>query len=83
MKVKGGVWLVTGGASGLGEGTVRHLASLGGKVRSRHATFCADLSLHRSDHLFFFLFLFALVRSLVLNIFYPYLLSVLFLGSDS
>ena len=32
MKVKDGVWLVTGGASGLGEGTVRHLSSLGGKV---------------------------------------------------
>eukprot|EP00941_MAST-03F_sp_MAST-3F-sp1_P004944 g4944.t1 len=32
MKISGNVFLVTGGASGLGEGTVRLLASRGGKV---------------------------------------------------
>lgn len=32
MKVEGGVFVVTGGASGLGEGTVRMICELGGKV---------------------------------------------------
>jgi len=32
MKVEGGVFVVTGGASGLGEGTVRMLVEMGGKV---------------------------------------------------
>ena len=32
MDIQGKVFIVTGGASGLGEGTARHLAQLGGKV---------------------------------------------------
>ena len=32
MEIQGKVFIVTGGASGLGEGTARHLASLGAKV---------------------------------------------------
>ena len=32
MDIQGKVFIVTGGASGLGEGTARHLAALGGKV---------------------------------------------------
>ncbi len=32
MNIQGKVFIVTGGASGLGEGTARHLASLGGQV---------------------------------------------------
>ena len=32
MNIQGNVFIVTGGASGLGEGTARHLASLGGRV---------------------------------------------------
>ena len=32
MDIKGKVFIVTGGASGLGEGTARHLAALGGTV---------------------------------------------------
>jgi NAD(P)-dependent dehydrogenase (short-subunit alcohol dehydrogenase family) len=32
MQIKDKVFIVTGGASGLGEGTARHLAALGGKV---------------------------------------------------
>jgi NAD(P)-dependent dehydrogenase (short-subunit alcohol dehydrogenase family) len=32
MDIKGKVFIVTGGASGLGEGTARHLATLGGTV---------------------------------------------------
>lgn len=32
MQIKDKVFVVTGGASGLGEGTARHLAALGGKV---------------------------------------------------
>ena len=32
MEIKGKVFIVTGGASGLGEGTARMLAANGGKV---------------------------------------------------
>ena len=32
MEIKGKVFIVTGGASGLGEGTARMLAAEGGKV---------------------------------------------------
>jgi len=32
MEIKGKVFIVTGGASGLGEGTARRLAAQGGKV---------------------------------------------------
>jgi NAD(P)-dependent dehydrogenase (short-subunit alcohol dehydrogenase family) len=32
MKIQGGVFVVTGGASGLGQGTVREIVALGGKV---------------------------------------------------
>ena len=32
MDIKGKVFIVTGGASGLGEGTARRLAALGGTV---------------------------------------------------
>ena len=32
MQIAGKVFIVTGGASGLGEGTARHLSSLGGRV---------------------------------------------------
>ena len=32
MEIKGKVFIVTGGASGLGEGTARMLAAKGGKV---------------------------------------------------
>ena len=43
MDIKGKVFIVTGGASGLGEGTARHLTALGGKV------VIADMQAERGD----------------------------------
>jgi nucleoside-diphosphate-sugar epimerase len=43
MKVKDCIAVVTGGASGLGEATVRNLASGGGRVTKLHSLFIATI----------------------------------------